>query len=114
MTDREMLELAARAAGVKLWHAPGMAPRNVANMPPEGNALAAPRWCPFTDNGDAFQLAVQLHIRFATNENGFGYVETEDGKFYREFSCGSDPCAMVRWEIVRAAAAIGEQMEKRA
>lgn len=55
MTDRELLELAAKAAGIELW-------KDVA-----GNFYTDPKssviWNPLTDDGDALRLAVMLGIQ---------------------------------------------------
>lgn len=102
MTDRELLELAAKAAGLTLetsfdvngdyWPWCHDYERN---------------WCPITDDGDALRLATELHL-------GVIY----DDVFVNVFRCGhgpvidlcetygSDPYAATRRAIVRAAAAI--------
>jgi hypothetical protein len=50
MTDRELLEAAAKAAGE--WPSP------------EPFEHVLDRWNPLTDDGDALRLAVKLHMRF--------------------------------------------------
>ena len=95
MTDRELLELAAKAAGYKkrFVHYLG--------------------WNPLTDDGDALRLAVKLGIEIIpdlqVNEvltafmvGSYGYNTAEE--------IGTDPLAATRRAIVRAAAEIGRQM----
>lgn len=112
MTDREMLELAAKAAGIQLvWH-------NFSNIPSLFKGLSSDEmWHPLTDDGDALRLAVKLRLepRFLDNShsngaepsrvtlhNVVGIVESIDG--------AQDLFAATRRAIVRAAAEIGRQM----
>jgi hypothetical protein len=95
MTDKELLELAAKAAGelTPNWYG------NEAYL----DGLFS-KWNPLTDDGDALRLAVKsgLGIRFYLNGVGAGeeYEMNHD-----------DPYAATRRTIVRAAAAIGRGME---
>ena len=107
MTDRELLELAAKAAGItRKW-----APTNGAdeaiheNIAPLENYII---WNPLTDDGDAFRLAVKLGISVRVRD---GYATA----FYPlpmgcEFHIptGNDPYAATRRAIVRAAVEIGK------
>jgi hypothetical protein len=97
MTDRELLELAAKAVGFDFF-----VKHQQPFMRPEIGRGRWRRWNPLTDDGDALRLAVKLDIlvtaRNAKNRNGFQAVEAE----------GSEPYAATRRAIVRAAAAIGE------
>lgn len=115
MTDRKLLELAAKAAGIKgEYHAFGI------YQPAEANCY----WNPLTDDGDALQLVVKLGMDLAIylDEGGRSYANTKhllgygtDGS--RSYQCHEykmeaherDPCASTRRAIVRAAASIGEQ-----
>lgn len=102
MTDRELLELAAKAAGQErsiagdLW----------------SNALGK-LWDPLTDDGDALRLAVKLGMSMILKSHGFKGPTT----WIRSFSSekteyhGSDPCAATRRCIVKAAAEIGKEMK---
>ena len=91
MTDRELLELAAKAAGIAVSF---------------DRARRDWGWNPLDDDGDALRLAVKLRIdllhafdtRTAMAENTSGYAAE-----------GQDPCAATRRAIVRAAAEIGRQ-----
>ena len=92
-TDRELLELAAKAAGMNTrefatdsitrWH-----------WRDDGTHTA---WNPLTDDGDAFRLAVRLGLfmRAAVREIPRDEYDAE-------------PYAATRRAITRAAAAIGE------
>jgi len=109
MTDRELLELAAKAAGLRI------------NFHP----CASYAWNPLTDDGDALRLAVKLEIdlTFYTEREACTYAQTKhllgygtDGcasyqahEYYKELH-GADPHAATRRAIVRAAAAIGQAM----
>ena len=97
MTDRELLELAAKAAGIKniLWHesAAGGWVRSLNGHP---------WWNPLTDDGDAFRLAVKLRM-FRIGEV-WVIEQTSISEWDR------DPYAATRRAIVRAAAEIGKGM----
>lgn len=93
MTDRELLEAAARAVNGGAWHP-------LTHDTPNGV------WNPLLDDGDAFRLAVRLNIDLlhcsgsrAVSAATLRYVVREDD--------GADPCTATRRAIVRAAAAIG-------
>jgi hypothetical protein len=108
MTDRELLELAAKAAGIDVrWiaecqdyyeHRPHMLPGYW------------DKWNPLADDGDALRLAVKLgllvdvwlhqKVCIASNQG----EEIADAK--EQF--GNDPYAATRRAIVRAAAEIGK------
>ena len=126
MTDREMLELAARAAGyvVESHHVLGGAwVYPVGKLPnADGDYPGLFLWHPRDDDGDALRLAVKLLIRVSVNR-AFGLsipgsvtVEYPDRDgFY--FALGeavenADPYAATRLAITRAAAEIGRQMEE--
>jgi hypothetical protein len=57
MTDRELLEAAAKAAGIELlWH-------NFSNIPSLWEGLGSDTvWNPLADDGDALRLAVKLGL----------------------------------------------------
>jgi hypothetical protein len=87
-TDRELLELAARAAGLRLNHQ---------GHPTSGNYYDPPdcEWNPLTDDGDALRLAVKLNLWEAIR------------MAHRLVSDTVDIYAATRRAIVRAAAEIG-------
>lgn len=98
MDDKELLELAAKAAEIELgWPAV------------DGYKVDFGRgvWSPLTDDGDALRLAVKLKMqvscsgRFVNVQIGREWIET-DAMFEN-----LDPYAATRRAIVRAAAEIG-------
>ena len=101
MTDRQLLELAAKAAGYD--YKPCNGGIVVDGIP--GN------WNPLIDDGDALRLAVDLNLQVAC-----GTFKDEEVSVY---SFGQPPVtevvqdryAATRRAIVRAAAAIGEKMK---
>ena len=100
MTNRELLEAAAKAAGIALeWQADGWA-----------HCLdTGCEWNPLTDDGDALRLAVKLRIAvdFDGIENGTAQAMQTDGARWEIEPYGTDPYAATRRAIVRAAAEIG-------
>lgn len=105
-TDRELLELAAKAAGHTIadWveTRAGVRP-NLHDMHAPGRWL----WDPLTDDGEALRLAVNLriNINWRSNVNGdFVYANHEPEQDE------GNPDAATRRAIVRAAADIGKAM----
>ena len=100
-TDRELLELAARAIGLTLRY--NYLGGRDANQP----------WDPLEDDGDALRLAVKIDIiidiDLGEHVTTVYYTTTED--YVSLEGHGADPCAATRRAIVRAAAAIGEAMK---
>ena len=108
MTDRELLELAAKAAGLRgRWPVPDydmqFTPAGIW-CPGMGEGQL---WNPLTDDGDALRLAVKLRIDVAHARDyvvsGLGTA----GSMRRE---NGDDCTATRRAIVRAAAEIGRSM----
>ena len=93
-TDRELLELAAKAAGY--------------DYKPQNGAIVAggipANWNPLTDDGDALRLAVSLRLDLNIND-GECDVFSSDGFFSEQ---GEDTGSATRRAIVRAAAEIGK------
>ena len=88
ITDRELLELAAKAAGIKYTIKDGV-------FVDHGNKNEPPiPWNPLDDDGDALRLAAKLFLHIRVNESHNG-----------------DPYAATRRAIVRAAAEIGRAMK---
>lgn len=110
-TDRELLEKAAKAAGHTgiisfAGYVGVMVPCN-----PEGTSKFQ-RWNALADDADAFRLAVKLGIYFSVvAEQGCVVARIRNGvrSVWTEH-IGNDANAATRRAIVRAAAAIGEQM----
>jgi hypothetical protein len=104
MTDRELLELAAKAAGLRLDQLSGRVVRREADGQPV-------YWNPFTDDGDALRLAVKLKLAFATWGSGAcAVVFLHGGRGRIVEPHKDDPYAATRRAIVRAAAEIGRNM----
>jgi hypothetical protein len=103
MTDRELLEAAAKAAGMDLeWQADGWA-----------HCLdTGCEWNPLTDDGDALRLAVKLRLTINCSYDDVaicGQEFTQKEVFIERN--GEDPLAATRRAIVRAAAEIGKEMK---
>src|SRR5690625_3282593 len=102
MTDRELLEMAAKAAGYE---------RNSAGP------IGPCEWNPLTNDGDALRLAVRLGIDEVFTvaiAGGRGYVAACDANLELagvEENLLEDPYAATRRAIVRAAAEIGKEMK---
>lgn len=116
MTDRELLEAAARAAGWTGWQSKH-GYWNVTSPEGEttiglledrdgffGDALLDVGWNPLDDNSDAFCLAVKLDI-VPRVINGVAFA-WRDGVCDMQEPCDTDPYAATRRAIVRAAAAM--------
>lgn len=103
MTDRELLEAAAKAAGY--WAAEFNCPANL----PHKN------WNPITDSGDAFELAVKLRLDIGFEKLYMVSVwcrPLDDWIIERcDDGMGSDIAEKTRRAIVRAAATIGKEMK---
>jgi hypothetical protein len=102
MTDRELLEAAAKAAGIEFtyWH------QKPARIVEHGDHLTETRfWNPLTDDGDALRLAVKLELQLDLRHS-FHTVRVYGAAEGRIDESG-DPYAATRRAIVRAAAAIG-------
>lgn len=97
-TDRELLELAAKAAGIDA----------ILTLPFIGLQIRSGNlWNPLTNDGDALRLAVKLGMcldlqgtRSIATVRQDGWQQPHDG----------EPYSATRRAIVRAAAAIGESM----
>lgn len=110
MTDRELLELAAKAAGYDVE----VTPRGdfyLREVDADGLMQVA-IWNPLQFDGDALRLAVLLSMRVSTD-----MAAAEASPLLSDISevvlfseCGGDPYATTRRAIVRAAAEIGRAM----
>lgn len=110
-TDRELLELAAKAAGYQIeWV------RNSGCHYRCEEEIGREAWCPLDDDGDALRLAVQLRVSIDHNhpaDQSSWVSATADGgraEKVEEFEDERDRCAATRMAIVRAAAEIGCRM----
>lgn len=109
MTDRELLELAAKAAGIE--HGADRLDCGLSITLPDGRHYSLPRWNPLVDDGDALRLAVKLGISVmqpSRPEDKAVLALWERGIGVRE-AVTSDPLVATRRAIVRAAAEIGRQ-----
>lgn len=116
MTDGELLELAARAAGIKYTIKDGV-------FVAHGNKNEPPiPWNPLDDDGDALRLAVKLGIDLLFTFEDVEAVATmharqEDQEMISPWACESwtlkkqDPYVATRRAIVLAAAEIGRAMK---
>lgn len=109
MEDRELLELAAKAAGKNVeWR----------GNPDEGGAQCLAEiydgefqcwWAPLDDDGDAFRLSVDLQISILSNiirYEASTIALTLAGVFIKEDMLRQRPSVAARRAIVRAAAAL--------
>ena len=104
MSDRELLELAAKAAGIADLQQVG----NIWYYTNGGYLMR--EWNPLTDDGDALRLAVKLSINVFYRENINGVFVIADREV-GEVTPWYDPYAATRRAIVRAAAEIGKEMK---
>lgn len=106
MTDQELLELAAKAAGMELlW-------TNDPDLSPLTNDHKYNPWNPLVYDGDALRLAVKLAMSVEISEyedSTYAYAGQQP-RVYAYEMWGEDKCAATRRAIVRAAAAIDEAM----
>lgn len=105
MEDKELIELAARAAGITgTWHRSGF----VAYSGWSGSAFD-----PLNDDGDALRLAVKVGRSInLTLMVGCGGADCQfDRPLKFAFEDGDDPFIATRRAITRAAAQIGKEME---
>jgi hypothetical protein len=107
MTDRELLEKAAKAAGIEVrWHegcGEWTKVREFAHDPPRRTG-DWDIWSPLADDGDALRLAVKLRISVYHAPLGFTLAVSADGKTSEREDETTE--AATRRAIVRAAAAI--------
>ena len=97
MTDRKLLELAAKAAGIEygvIHDAPRL----------KCDAGWTP-WNPLTDDGDALRLAVKCGIDISFNDAAQCVYA---GESMEPFNRNPDICAATRRAIVREAAEVGK------
>ena len=112
MTDRELLELAARACGIECDSVGPFVERKewVQEFGLNGGfELTRRDWNPLKDSGDAFSLAVTLHLDVINSWEVEAVCRNCDGSEFYEIKGPSDFSA-TRRAIVRAAAAIGEKL----
>lgn len=113
MTDRELLEAAARAVGyeIEIFRS---AEENLTVVPP--GIINFVFWNPLINDGDTFRLAVELDIslrqRLAMVVAEYPWIDEEFN--LRKTLCEpvlDDHCKSSRRAIVRAAAEIGKKVD---
>ena len=116
MTDRELMELAAKAAGFQKDDSPcngGVAGNYGFDI--MGNMVLDwhndVRWNPLTNDGDALRLANKRSIDVLHNWESVR-AQWEFGKFCREKCTDETRDAATRRAITRAAAEIGKAITK--
>ena len=111
MTDKELIELAAKAAGLHVK----VASNHGRGLKVHGNCNW---WNPLTDDGDALRLAVKLGLgisfgQYAPLDVYSVYISKVEGGDELAIGCiiDGDEFGVVRRAITRAAAQIGKEME---
>lgn len=112
MTDRELLELAAKAAGYAVSFD---SVNSIAGRWKPSAKVDRIFWNPLSNDGDALRLAVMLGLDVGHGVNPAGYnviMVSHAEKFVGWFEepHDTDPCAATRRCICRAAAEIGKAM----
>lgn len=105
MTDRELLELAAKAAGYTIEENG----KDVNGLPWYWCFQLSDNWDPLTDDGDALRLAVKLRLHIGLESHTVSAWEKDQFGNFQTEELGDDPEAATRRAITRAAAAIGEK-----
>lgn len=116
MTDRELLEQAARAAGIRHIEYTNDYDGSMGLMRHDEFGNHTSVWNPLTDDGDALRLAVKLGIKdyFSVEvQTALVQVTAFEPREHCEYEeCKTqDPYAATRRAIVRAAAEIGKDMK---
>ena len=108
--DKELLQDAAKAAGIKLVFDPDGLPRDCTDMAPAMNIFSAELWNPIDNDGDALRLAVKLKIDlWFENDQGRDMVVAQTLTSLEAEDIKDDPYAATRRVIVMAAAEIGRR-----
>ena len=119
MTDREMLELAAKAGGYARHEYVENSARDGRVVTGHYDSLLEVCINPLDDDGDALRLKVTLHLivgSYSTYSSVGGtyttgnYTVPDEITVWHHETAG-DACAAERLAITRAAAEIGRQME---
>jgi len=115
MTDRELLELAAKAAGIEVWF-----PRMNGGRNPDGSRIIlepchteqngfVEEWNPLDNDGDALRLAVKLRLHLDLDDKESVGARYNEYVYVSRYDCGDSIYAATRRAIVRAAAEIGKE-----
>lgn len=104
MTDLELIEFAAKAAGIEMHRGRGWKSFH------DVTRMSGIKWNPLEDDGDALRLACKLNLDVDIQESHTrcwspdGVITMTSGEY------GDDKHRAVRRAIVLTAAAIGERM----
>ncbi len=107
-SDRELLELAAKASGVEIeWR------RSAGAYYYDDPETGREEWCPLDDDGQVLRLAARLNFCIDIQGGTVRIVDGLDNEHYLSGVASNQEAQMkvVRRAIVRAAAAIGEAMK---
>ena len=121
MTDIELLEAAAKAAGIEAWWGRNFQRDTMYRIASPGSSvIIGVEWNPLRDDGDALRLAVTLglHIQIDFDDSDcqcvyvWGDWPNFDGAVpHMMDKDGADRSFAVRSAIARAAAEIGRNMK---
>ena len=107
MTDRELLEAAAKAAGIEGSYQKYIDSDRNCGIVVYGD-ITVSYWNPLTDDGDALRLLTNLNLQIQIVPGwAVAYVGSVASKQFSERRHDGDPYAATRRAIVRAAAEIG-------
>lgn len=109
MDDHKLLELAAKASGLKAQYSDNFGDFSIGEPYTKGEK----QWNPLTEDGDALRLAVQLKLQITPgtyNKDEFTAFHSGLGEAIEHWSALQDENAATRRAIVRAAAEIGKSM----
>ena len=118
-TDRELLELAAKAAGIEGEWVENSLLDDYYKLPTTGILMWSEGrrhiWNPITSSGDALRLAIKLNMGISIPVMAAKYARVDVITFRSSGvnvieACKDDPYAATRRAIVRAAAEIGRNM----
>ncbi|WP_024718060.1 hypothetical protein [Pseudomonas putida] len=119
LTDRELLELAAKAVGLDTnhkWNAQrmDMNPPVISLVAHRGGELVSTAWNPLRRDADALRLAVDLSLQVKPSETGVDVCD----EFGHEIWCAYTEANSCHYEMTRraitcAAAEIGKAMQEK-
>jgi hypothetical protein len=115
VTDRELLESAARAGGYTVEYDKIDGRWAIQDRPGLARDLWK-RWSPLHDDGDAFRLAVKLNLQITIEDERCGCVTASWGDDYDNHAVAHSEtpetaAAATRRAIVQAAAKIGKKID---
>lgn len=106
MTDREMLEYAAKAAGYLNW---SWVENSIFVETGSSRGAMGYYWNPLTDSKDALELAIQLNILINPDGNSVNVINDDGYSIEYNYADFGSKSEAVRRAIVRAAAEIGKK-----